>query len=71
MYLEMIDLTSARAKMARAGHRVYKYAWDLDEPIVIDENAILQVVDRQYIIQNRDMGHHDIGLNEGVLMGKK
>jgi hypothetical protein len=51
---------TARAKMARAGHRVYKYAWDLDEPIEIDENAILQVVDRQYIIQNRDMGEPDV-----------
>jgi len=51
---------TARAKMARAGNRVYKYAWDLDEPIEIDENAILQVVDRQYIIQNRDMGEPDV-----------
>lgn len=51
---------TARAKMARAGHRVYKYVWDLDEPIDIDENAILQVVDRQYIIQNRDMGEPDV-----------
>ena len=50
----------ARAKMARAGHRVYKYVWDLDESVVIDENAILQVVDRQYIIQNRDMGEPDV-----------
>jgi hypothetical protein len=51
---------TARAKMARAGHRVYKYVWDLDESVVIDENAILQVVDRQYIIQNRDMGEPDV-----------
>ena len=51
---------TARAKMARAGHRVYKYVWDLDESVVIDENAILQVVDRQYIIQNRDMGEADV-----------
>ena len=51
---------TARAKMARTGHRVYKYVWDLDESVVIDENAILQVVDRQYIIQNRDMGDTDV-----------
>jgi hypothetical protein len=46
--------------MAKPGHRVYKYAWDLDEPIEIDENAILLVVARQYTMQNRDMGEPDV-----------
>lgn len=58
--IEFGIFATARAKMARAGNRVYKYVWDLDESIVIDENAILQVVDRQYIIQNRDMGEPDV-----------
>jgi len=58
--IEFGIFATARAKMAKAGNRVYKYVWDLDESIVIDENAILQVVDRQYIIQNRDMGEPDV-----------
>jgi hypothetical protein len=58
--IEFGIFANARAKMAKPGHRVYKYAWDLDEPIEIDENSILQVVNRQYTIQNRDMGEPDV-----------
>jgi hypothetical protein len=51
---------TARAKMALSGNRVYKYAWDLEENVEINENAILEVVDRQFIIQNRDRGESDV-----------
>ena len=59
---------TARAKMAKAGHRVYKYVWDLDEPIDIDENAILSVCDRQFTIQNRDMGEPDVFIEKPIVI---
>ena len=59
---------TARAKMAKSGCRVYKYAWDLDETIEIDENAILSVCDRQFTIQKRDMGDTDVYVEKPIVI---
>lgn len=50
----------AKARISQKGTRVFKYAWDLDESVEINENALLQVVDRQYTIQNRYYGQSDV-----------
>jgi len=48
--------------------QVFKYTWDLDTPITINENAILQIVERQFLnIPSGDVNKlisikiHDIG----------
>lgn len=61
-------LAQAQARISKVGTTVYKYAWDLDEVVEINENALIQVVERHYGIQNRFIGYADTVMYKPIVM---